>query len=92
MPAGDVAPVMMIGLITIVTGIVLVFRGPVGRALARRLEGQSPAPSPELEARLQDLEARVAASEEERNELLGRLEFAERMLLQARDQPRELSR
>jgi hypothetical protein len=82
MPPDDLAPVLIVSLLTVVSGAVLIFRGPLGRAIARRLEGgQAPT---ELEARIQDLEARVAAGEEERNELIGRLEFAERLLLQAK--------
>lgn len=87
----DVAPVLVVAILTVVTGAVLIFRGPVGKAIARRLEGGI-APSADLEGRLQDLEARVAAGEEERNELLGRLEFAERLLLQNKEPSRELPR
>ncbi|MCC7131875.1 MAG: hypothetical protein SFV24_21720 [Gemmatimonadales bacterium] len=76
---------------TVVAGAVAIFRGPLGKAIARRLEGGA-APPADLEARLQDLEARVLAGEEERNELLGRLEFAERLLLQNKESARELPR
>jgi hypothetical protein len=72
-------------------GAVLIFRGPLGRALARRIEG-SPGPAPELEGRVRDLEERVALVEQDRTELLERLDFAERMLLQARDGGKELPR
>lgn len=89
MPPGDFAPVFLVTILTVVTGLVLVLRGPVGRAIARRIEGVATEP-PELEHRLQDLEARVHAGEAERAELLERVEFAERMLLTARDQPKEL--
>ena len=65
---GDVAPVILSSFVVLVAGAVLIFRGAVGKAIARRIEGtigESP-------------------------ELLDRLEFAERMLLTARDQPKEL--
>lgn len=91
MRAEDVAPLIIVSLLTLASAAVLILRGPLGKALARRLEGPG-AGNPELEGRLQDLEARVASGEEERNELLGRLEFAERMLLQAKEPERELRR
>ena len=91
MNSSDLAPVLVVGLISLVAGAVAIFRGPIGKAIGRRLEGSTGVP-PELEARLQDLESRMAAAEEERSELLGRLEFAERMLLQSREGPKELGR
>lgn len=92
MRAEDVAPVIIVTLLTLASAAVIILRGPLGKAFARRLEGGTAGGSPELESRLQDLEARVAAGEEERQELLGRLDFAERMLLQAREPDRELPR
>ena len=89
MPPDYLAPIVALTILTLVTGLVLVLRGPVGRAIGRRIEGVATEP-PELEHRLQDLEARVHAGEAERAELLERVEFAERMLLTARDQPKEL--
>jgi hypothetical protein len=93
MPPGDLAPLFVATLLTLVTGTVLIFRGPLGKALARRLEGSLP-PSPEVEARIQDLETRIAEVERDRLELAERLEFTERMLLQVREtaSPRELGR
>lgn len=91
MPPGDVAPVLVVSLLALVTGAVLIFRGPLGKAIARRIEGGTAA-SPELEARFADLEQRLADSEHERAELAERVEFAERMLLQAKESPRELPR
>ena len=88
MPPGDVAPLFIASLITLVTGAVLIFRGPLGKALVRRIEGNQA--NSEIDARVQDLEHRVAEAERERVELVERLEFAERMLLQAREAPREL--
>lgn len=91
MPPGDLAPVFMVTMLTVVTGVVLIFRGPLGKALARRLEG-SVGSSPEVEARIEDLEHRVAEGERERVELAERVEFAERMLLQSKEAPREIGR
>ncbi len=91
MPPGDVAPVVVAIVLAVVTGAVLIFRGPLGRAIARRIEG-STGSSPELETRLSDLEARLAAGEQERAELLERLDFAERLLHEAKDRFKELPR
>jgi hypothetical protein len=41
---------------------------------------------------LNDLEARLAAGDQERAELAERLDFAERLVLEAKDQPKGLSR
>jgi hypothetical protein len=71
-------------------GSVLIFRGPLGRAIARRIEGSGG--GTELDARLRDLEERVAQGEQDRAELIERLDFAERMLLQAREGVKELPR
>jgi len=65
----------------------VVMRGPVGRALARRLEGESAAPSEEVLQHLDDVRARLGELEE-------RLDFTERVLAQSHDpaklaQPRE---
>ncbi len=91
MPPGDIAPVILVSVLALVTGAVLIFRGPVGRALARRIEGTI-GEVPELEGRLQEIEGRLQTAEAERSELLERVEFAERMLLTAREQPKELPR
>ncbi len=84
MPPGDVAPVLIIALMIVSAAAVLILRGPLGKAIARRLEGTS---APEqltgaglagIAERIADLEqrdARVAELEE-------RLDFAERLLAQ----------
>ncbi|MBM4188597.1 MAG: hypothetical protein FJ206_14935 [Gemmatimonadetes bacterium] len=92
MDPGDVAPMIVVSMLALVTGAVMIFRGPLGRAIARRIEGGAGLPSPEVEARLSDLEHRLSDGEQERAELLERLEFAERVLLQAKDPQRELPR
>lgn len=75
-------------------GLVLILRGPVGRALARRLEGSSGA-APELLARVDELEARVAELEQDRArtaELEERVDFAERLIARQEQAVRELPR
>ncbi len=67
-----------------ITGILgFVALGPIGRALARRIEGQAAGPGEfgDLERRLMELEHQVGRTAE----LEERLEFAERMLLQGRE-------
>ncbi|MGH7516675.1 MAG: hypothetical protein ACREOC_04275 [Gemmatimonadales bacterium] len=56
----------------------VVMRGPVGKALARRLEGESAAPSAEVLQHLDDMRARVGELEE-------RLDFTERVLAQSHE-------
>ncbi|MGH6885349.1 MAG: hypothetical protein ACREGK_04665 [Geminicoccales bacterium] len=56
----------------------VVMRGPVGHALARRLEGSSAAPSEEVLQHLDDVRARLGELEE-------RLDFTERVLAQTQD-------
>jgi len=94
MPPGIAAPFIMMMTLIIGTGVVLVLRGPVGRALARRIEGNSGA-APELAARVEELEARIADLEQDRGrtvEIEERLDFAERLLARQEPAPRELSR
>jgi hypothetical protein len=76
-------PEVLIIVLSGIGGLVAILRGPLGRALARRIEGA--APSSELE--LEELRARVAALEGREGELLElheRLDFAERLLAQRR--------
>jgi hypothetical protein len=75
---GFAIPVGIVGLIS--AGVV--FRGPVGQALARRLEGSGPGGDQEaLQHTLEELRGRMAELEE-------RVDFAERMLAQAREPDR----
>jgi hypothetical protein len=71
-----------VGIIAVVAAAVI-FRGPVGHALARRLEGGTP-PQADQEAMLHALDemrGRMA-------ELEDRLDFAERLLAQSRQPDR----
>jgi hypothetical protein len=64
-----------------IIGAVITLRGPLGRALAARIEGRR-APDHETQLELEDLRARVAALEEghaQLAELQDRVEFAERL-------------
>lgn len=73
----------------VVIGVVFILRGPVGKAMARKLEGGS-FPGGDHVGRVEELEARVADLERDRVELAERIEFTERLLSQVRDGQREL--
>jgi hypothetical protein len=88
----DIAPMIISLTLFLTVGGVLTLRGPLGRALARRIEGKADE-TPELASRIAELEDRVNQGELDRAQLEERLDFAERMLLQHRDPPpKELSR
>ena len=76
--------------ITISAAVVLILRGPLGRALARRIEGQAgatavaPAELEELRLRLEEVEQQLGRV----HELEERLDFSERLLAQQREQDR----
>ena len=67
-PAGIVAAI----------AFAVVLRGPVGKALARRLEGDAAAPSEEVLQQLDDMRVRLGELEE-------RLDFTERVLAQSQE-------
>ena len=80
MNPNDVAPLLIF--FTMIVGAVVVLRGPLGKALARRIEGSKAAPE-ELTARIVDLEHRLAEAETDRLRLADleeRIDFAERLL------------
>jgi hypothetical protein len=94
MNPNDVAPLFISVVLFISTAAVLIFRGPIGKAIARRIEG-SPGGDEALAARVVDLEHRLADIEQERlrvGELEERLDFAERLLATGPERPREGSR
>jgi hypothetical protein len=69
-----------------IIGSVVVLRGPIGRALASRIEGRRALEPAEMQE-LFDLRARVASLEEGQSQLTEvqeRLDFAERLLAQQR--------
>jgi Tfp pilus assembly protein PilO len=94
MPPEVFAPFMLTMTLIFGAGVVLILRGPVGRALARRIEGQSGAAG-ELATRVEELESRIAELEQERArtaELEERVDFAERLLARQDPSARELPR
>lgn len=65
--------------VALTIGLVKIFRGPVGAALADRIRaGHAPAADPALAAEVDQLRGRLAEVEE-------RLDFAERLLARARE-------
>lgn len=83
MPSDSLAPVIVITVITLAVAAVLILRGPLGRALGRRIEGPGAAPGDEVVRRIEDLERRLLASEQTEDrlaELEERLDFTERIL------------
>lgn len=90
MNPNDVAPMVIVSVLFVMSGLTLILRGPIGKAIAKRFEGGTGLPPTDTDARLLDLESRVAELEHERHELAERVDFAERMLLQSRDASREL--
>ncbi|HEV8195082.1 MAG TPA: hypothetical protein VGP87_00475 [Gemmatimonadales bacterium] len=80
MNPNDVAPT--IAAMTFFVSMVLIFRGAIGKAIARRIEGKAGL-DPALSERIEELEHRLAEMEQDRirmGELEERLDFAERML------------
>jgi hypothetical protein len=68
--------------ISISVAAVIILRGPVGRALGKRLEGNS-APDSDLVQRVEELETRLLVAEQAEGRLAEveeRLDFAERLL------------
>jgi hypothetical protein len=82
MPADAVFPFILVMTLALGGFGVLLARGPLGRALARRIEGTRADPE-DLAARLVELEQRLAESDLDRRrlaELEERVDFAERLL------------
>ena len=66
--------------------------GPVGKSIARMLEGESSQLDDQIAMRVEDLEARLAELTMEQSrvaELEDRLDFAERLLAQPQEAPRK---
>lgn len=79
MPPSDMAPLIVTIVIAVCAAATFILRGPVGKALARRLEGAVSAEPTSLES-----ERRTAALEHRVAELEERLDFAERLLAHER--------
>jgi F0F1-type ATP synthase membrane subunit b/b' len=79
MESHGLGPFDMVAFIVLVFGLVKIFTGPVSRAIADRVRGRPIAESdPALLAELDQVRGRLAEVEE-------RLDFAERLLAQARE-------
>lgn len=91
MPPGDVAPVLMGIVFMVSAAAVFILRGPVGRALARRIEGGKSPDDVQALTAVDEMQVRVAQLEQQvdrMHELEERLDFTERLLAQQREQPR----
>ena len=89
MPPGDLAPVIATPIFFLSAATVVNLRGPLGKALARRTEGASGQVDTHLFPVVEELQGRVAELEsrvERMHELEERLDFAERLLAQGREQ------
>ena len=83
----DFGPGIALPLIAAVVGLAFILHGPIGKALARRLEGRGVADGL-TPGELEELRGRVAESDELRArvaELEERLDFAERLIAQQRE-------
>jgi Tfp pilus assembly protein PilO len=80
----DIAPWVLTIVITIAVAATIILRGPIGRGLGRAMEvGAGAAGNPEHDARIAQLEQRVAeleAVQARLTELEERVDFAERLL------------
>ena len=81
--SGDMAAMVVTIVITVAIAGTIVLRGPLGRALARAIELGAGGRSPDDEARVAQLEQRIAeleAGQTRLAELEERVDFAERLL------------
>lgn len=86
----DMIPIMGMLTGTIMTaffiiGGVMIFRGPVGQALARRIQGKGGELEQEMITEIQALRDHVLALEQQVGEMDERLDFSERLLARGRD-------
>ena len=75
MPSLD--PFSLVAVVVIAVGLVKIFRGPIGDAIADRMRGSVSPPDAALLAEIEALKARLAEVEE-------RLDFSERLLANGR--------
>ena len=76
-----------IALVALAIGMAMILTGPIGAALAGRIRGASAVGDPTLANEVEDLRGRLGEVEELRGRLAEveeRLDFAERLLAQAR--------
>jgi hypothetical protein len=69
----------------IMLGLIPISFSPVGRALARRIAGESAARDEREDAEIEALQGDMAELRRELDEVQNRLDFAERLLAQARE-------
>lgn len=82
---GMITGTLMTGFLVI--GGVMVFRGPLGQAIARRIQGRSGEVEQELLTEVHALREQVLGLEQQVEELGERLDFSERLLAQGRPEP-----
>lgn len=87
--AGELIPIfgMITGMVMtlgIIFGLVQLTRGPVGQALARRIQGRAAETDGEVRTELAELRDQVDALRTTLEETQERLDFTERLLSQAR--------
>jgi ubiquinone biosynthesis protein UbiJ len=87
--AGELIPIfgMITGMVMtlgIIFGLVQLTRGPVGQALARRIQGRAAETDGEVRLELAELRDQVDALRGTLEETQERLDFTERLLSQAR--------
>ena len=70
-----------------IIGGVMIFKGPVGQALARRIQGRAGELEQEMITEVQALRDHVLALEQQVGELEERLDYSERLLTQGRPAP-----
>lgn len=85
MNPNDVAPAIVGSIFFLSVAVVLVLRGPIGKALARRLEGRAGGEDASRVAELEDRVVRLERVNGRLAELEERIDFAERMLAGRRD-------
>ena len=82
MDPGTIAPMVVMVTLCVSVAAVMILRGPLGKALARRIEG-APARDVELAQRVEELETRLLSVEQVEGRLMDveeRMDFAERLL------------
>jgi hypothetical protein len=87
--AGELIPIFgmltgMVMTVAIIFGLVQLTKGPVGQALARRIQGRAAEADGELRAEVAELRDQVDSLHGMLEEAQERLDFTERMLSQGR--------
>jgi hypothetical protein len=91
MPPEAGAAFFLVFTLMVMTGATLILRGPLGKALANRLEGRRPSLDDNAAAEIAELRERLQELEQQQDrihELEERVDFAERLLARHQDQPR----